>query len=131
MGLDVKGSCDRCRVRRAQKSISGTLCNFDVFRVKCLPAFGFRTRVCFCVCARTRVLVDLASWEVALDASSAKSTIQLGGPRNKMSEWTKVQFRDRPHHIVFFPGAAVGRRSAGAKYKSTRENSEGRTRMKR
>ena len=94
--------------------------------MKCLPAFGFTARVLFFAGARTRVLIDLASWEVALDAASTKNTIQFGGSRKKTSEWKNVPFRDRPNPIVFFVGATVGWRSAGAKYISTRETSEGR-----
>ena len=70
------------------------------------------------------MLIDLASWEVALDAASTKNTIQFGGSRKKMSECKNVPFRARPNPIVFFVGAAVGWRSAGAKYISTRDNSE-------
>ena len=92
--------------------------------MKSLPAFRFRTRVVFFVCARTRVLIHLGSWNVARAAASAKNTIQLGASRKDLKKGKSIKMHAHPYLFVFFVGAAVRRRSAGAKYISTRENSE-------
>ena len=70
------------------------------------------------------MLIDLGSWEVALDAASAKNTRQGGRARKQISERKKVPLRDRHSVLVFCAGAGFRRRVAEAKYISTREMSQ-------
>ena len=70
------------------------------------------------------MLIHLGSWNVARAGASAKNTIQLGASRKDLKNGKKIKMHAHPYSFVFFAGAAVRRRSAGAKYISTRENSE-------
>ena len=75
-------------------------------------------------CEVLRVLIDLRFWEVNRKAAQTKNTIQLGASSKDLKNTKKVKMHAHPYLFVFFVGAAVRRRSAGAKYISTRENSE-------
>ena len=70
------------------------------------------------------MLIHLGSWNVARAAASEKNRIQLGASRKDLKNAKKIKMHAHPYLFVFFVGAAVRRRSAGAKYISTRENSE-------
>ena len=107
-----------------QKSISGTLYDFGMFRVKIPPFLALAKRVFFFACEVPRVLIDLRFREGNWKASQTKNTIQLGAPSTDLKNTTKIKMHAHAYVFVFFVGAAIRRRSAGARYISTRENSE-------
>ena len=107
-----------------QKSISGTLYNFDIFRVKILPFLALAKRFFFVACDVPRVLIDLRFRKGNWKASQTKNTIQLGAPSKDLKNTKKIKMHAHPYFFMFFVGAAVRWRSAGAKYISTRENSD-------
>ena len=102
----------------------GTLYDFDIFRVKILPFLALAKRFFFFACDVPRVLIDLRSWKGNRKASQTKNTIQLGASSKDLKNIKKIKMHVHPYFFIFFGGAAVRRRSAGAKYISTRENSE-------
>ena len=70
--------------------------------------------------------IDLRLREGNRKAAQMKNTIQGGASSKDLKNTKKVKNNAHPYFFVFFIGAAVRRRSAGAKYIRTRENSEGR-----
>ena len=108
------------------KSISGTLYNVEIFRVKILPFSALAKRFFFFACEVPRVLIDLRFREGNRKAAQTKNRIQLGASSKDLKNTKKIKMHAHPYSFVFFVGAAVRRRSAGAKYISTRENSEAR-----
>ena len=124
MGLNAKCSWERCRGRRAQKSVSATLCIFHVVCVKILPFLTFSQRLLFFSCAVTRVLMYLSFLEGRLEVAPAQNTRTGGCSMKKLSKWKNMNLLDRSSVLVFFAGAAFRWRSRKRKSISRREISQ-------
>ena len=124
MGLNTKRRISSAPPRAAQWVCHGTLYNFHIFRVNILSFLALAKRFFCFACEVTRVLGDLRFRKGNRKASQTKNTIQLGAPSKDLKSTKKVKMHVHPYSFVFFVGAAVRRRSAGAKYISTREHLE-------
>ena len=93
-----------------QKSISGTLYNFDIFRVKILPFLALAKRFFFFACDVPRVLIDLRFRKGNRKASQTKNTIQLGAPSKDLKNTKKTKM----HAILMSLYFSLARPSDGA-----------------